>query len=164
MPNKTAHTRLYGQASPRVPSPTLFPRYDASKSLSNHELNEIAPAKSRSQSGRNWRDDGEKQHGDSGEQTNDDGPQTTERATNQTLPQEKANWQLVSACLMNFGNGMNDSAPGALIPYLEKDYHIGYAIVSLIFIANAVGFILAAPLTHTIKAKRLSVTHPLLSS
>ncbi|KNG81796.1 MFS efflux transporter [Aspergillus nomiae NRRL 13137] len=153
MPNKTANTPLYGQASPRVPSPALFPRYDASKSLSSHELNEIAPAKSRSQSGRNRRDDGPKQHRDSGEQTNDDGPQTTERATNQTLPQEKANWQLVSACLMNFGNGMNDSAPGALIPYLEKDYHIGYAIVSLIFIANAVGFILAAPLTYTIKAK-----------
>ncbi|KAL4765274.1 putative MFS efflux transporter [Aspergillus foveolatus] len=62
-------------------------------------------------------------------------------------------WRLASACLMNFGNGMNDSAPGALIPYIEDDYNIGYAIVSLVFIANAAGFLLAAPCTHTIRAK-----------
>jgi hypothetical protein len=29
-------------------------------------------------------------------------------------------FRLLSACLMNFANGMNDSAPGALIPYMEK--------------------------------------------
>ncbi|OGM44152.1 hypothetical protein ABOM_006992 [Aspergillus bombycis] len=153
IPNKTAGTSPEEQPSPRVPSPALYPQYDASRSLSSHELNTIAPTKSRSQPGRDRRDDGSKQHGDSGEQAYDDAPQATQWATNQTHSHEKANWQLVSACLMNFGNGMNDSAPGALIPYLEKDYHIGYAIVSLIFIANAVGFILAAPLTHTIKAK-----------
>jgi hypothetical protein len=28
-------------------------------------------------------------------------------------------FRLLSACLMNFGNGLNDSAPGALVPYLE---------------------------------------------
>jgi fucose permease len=35
-------------------------------------------------------------------------------------------------------------AAGALIPYMEKQYHIGYAVVSLIFITNAIGFITAA--------------------
>lgn len=50
----------------------------------------------------------------------------------------------LSACLEYFGNGLNDSAPGALIPYIESAYNIGYAIVSLIWIANAAGFILAA--------------------
>ena len=45
---------------------------------------------------------------------------------------------------MLFCNGANDSAPGALLPYMEDHYHIGYAIVSLIFISNAVGFIAAA--------------------
>lgn len=35
-------------------------------------------------------------------------------------------------------------AAGALIPYMEKQYDIGYAIVSLIFITNAIGFITAA--------------------
>src|SRR3569833_328129 len=28
--------------------------------------------------------------------------------------------RFLAVCLMNFGNGMNDSAPGALIPYMEK--------------------------------------------
>ncbi|KAL8981585.1 MAG: hypothetical protein Q9177_005526 [Variospora cf. flavescens] len=46
-------------------------------------------------------------------------------------------WRFLSACLMCFANGLNDSAPGALIPYLEKGYEIGYAVVSLIFITNA---------------------------
>ncbi|KAL4898856.1 hypothetical protein BDW74DRAFT_189895 [Aspergillus multicolor] len=76
-----------------------------------------------------------------------------EHATNQVQLALKTKWRLLSACLMNFGNGMNDSAPGALLPYIEVDYEIGYAIVSLIFIANAVGFLLAAPLNHTIKTK-----------
>ena len=62
-------------------------------------------------------------------------------------------YRVLSACLMNLGNGLNDSAPGAIIPYLEKEYHIGYAIVSLIFVANAVGFISAAPLTHALQAR-----------
>lgn len=29
-------------------------------------------------------------------------------------------FRLFSACLLNFGSGMNDSAPGALIPYMER--------------------------------------------
>lgn len=53
-------------------------------------------------------------------------------------------WRVLGACLIFFANGMNDSAPGALLPYMEKYYNVGYAIVSLIFISNAVGFILAA--------------------
>lgn len=56
----------------------------------------------------------------------------------------KNKWRVLAACITYFGNGLNDSAPGALIPYLESWYDIGYAIVSLIFIANAGGFILAA--------------------
>lgn len=62
-------------------------------------------------------------------------------------------WRLLSACLMNFGNGLNDAAPGALIPYMEKDYNIGYAIVSLIFVTNAIGFIAAAPVSQILQAR-----------
>jgi hypothetical protein len=29
-------------------------------------------------------------------------------------------FRMLSVCLMNFGNGLSDSAPGALIPYMEK--------------------------------------------
>jgi hypothetical protein len=42
-------------------------------------------------------------------------------------------WRVLAACLTYFGNGMSDSAPGALIPYIEDWYHIGYAVVSLIW-------------------------------
>lgn len=62
-------------------------------------------------------------------------------------------WRLLSACLMNFANGLNDGAAGAIIPYMEKDYHIGYAVVSLIFLGNALGFIFAAPVTHAIEGR-----------
>lgn len=62
-------------------------------------------------------------------------------------------WRFVSACGMCFANGLNDSAPGALIPYMEETYSIGYAIVSLIFITNAVGFISAAPSTPPLVAR-----------
>ncbi|KAL8661246.1 MAG: hypothetical protein Q9202_005792 [Teloschistes flavicans] len=72
----------------------------------------------------------------------------------QTLSNPPMNkWRLLSACMMCFGNGLNDSAPGALIPYMEKTYSIGYAIVSLIFITNAVGFISAAPSSQPLLAR-----------
>ena len=31
---------------------------------------------------------------------------------------------------------------------MEKHYHVSYAVVSLIFVANAIGFISAAPVCH----------------
>ena len=65
----------------------------------------------------------------------------------------RTKWRVLSNCLMGFGNGLNDSAPGALIPYMEKDYSIGYGIVSLIFVTNAVGFLSAAPLTHLLETR-----------
>lgn len=52
--------------------------------------------------------------------------------------------RLFAACLLIFTNGINDAAPGALIPHMEKFYNIGYAVVSLIFLSNAAGFIFAA--------------------
>lgn len=86
----------------------------------------------------------------------------------QTLSNPPMNkYRLLSACLMNLGNGLNDSAPGALIPSIEKHYSIGYAIVSLIFVANAVGWISAAPITHALlgrigRAKMLALAQSLM--
>lgn len=60
-------------------------------------------------------------------------------------------WRLLSVCMMYFANAMNDSSPGALIPYMEKTYRIGYAVVSLIFVTNALGYILAAPCSHALE-------------
>lgn len=62
-------------------------------------------------------------------------------------------WRILCSCLIYFGNGMSDSAPGALIPYIEEYYHIGYAIVSMIWIANAAGFISSAFLTDLILSR-----------
>lgn len=76
-----------------------------------------------------------------------------EWATDMTTSPPKTKWRMLSVCLIQLGNGMNDSAPGALIPYIEQHYNIGYAIVSLIFVTNALGFISAAPLTHVIENK-----------
>ncbi|ROV99467.1 hypothetical protein VMCG_06306 [Cytospora schulzeri] len=71
-------------------------------------------------------------------------------------------FRLMSACFMNFLDGLNDSASGPLIPYMEKYYGIGYAIVSLIFVGQAVGFITGAafidPLRERLgRAKALAV-------
>ncbi|KAJ5654022.1 hypothetical protein N7490_001025 [Penicillium lividum] len=78
---------------------------------------------------------------------------TIEWAPDRTVTPWKTKWRLLSACLMLFGNGMNDGAPGALLPYMEKHYQISYSIVSLIFVGNALGFISAAPVTHLIEQK-----------
>ncbi|KAI9686250.1 MAG: hypothetical protein M1822_003906 [Bathelium mastoideum] len=62
-------------------------------------------------------------------------------------------WRVLAACIEYFGNGLNDAAPGALIPYLERDYRIGYAVVSLIFVTNAIGFISAAFITDFLTSR-----------
>lgn len=51
-------------------------------------------------------------------------------------------WNILSCAQGNANE--TQIAPGALIPYMEKHYSIGYALVSSIFITNAVGFISAA--------------------
>ncbi|KAL1629069.1 hypothetical protein SLS56_005623 [Neofusicoccum ribis] len=83
-------------------------------------------------------------------------PSPTEEPTPavQTLWSPPMNrWRVLCACLVYFGNGLNDAAPGALIPYMEAHYSIGYAVVSLIFVANAAGFVAAAPLTDALRAR-----------
>jgi fucose permease len=40
--------------------------------------------------------------------------------------------------------GLNDGAPGALLPSLEAYYDLNYAVVSFIFLANACGFIFSS--------------------
>lgn len=75
----------------------------------------------------------------------------------------KNKFRLAACCFQNFLGGLTDSAPGALIPYMEAHYNIGYAVVSLIFIGNALGFIMAAPFVDQIRhrfgrAKALALT------
>ncbi|KAH3666824.1 hypothetical protein OGAPHI_003273 [Ogataea philodendri] len=56
----------------------------------------------------------------------------------------KNRWRLISVVLWATSAGLSDAAPGALLPTIEKYYNISYAVVSLIWLANAVGFILIA--------------------
>ncbi|KAK7549323.1 major facilitator superfamily domain-containing protein [Phyllosticta citricarpa] len=62
-------------------------------------------------------------------------------------------WRVLCACVVYFANGLNDSAPGALIPFMEASYHISYAVVSLIFVTNAAGFIASAFFTDVLLDK-----------
>ncbi|GAT22585.1 MFS efflux transporter [Aspergillus luchuensis] len=154
------------EPTPHIPRAALVPQDHVPPTWSSLELNAIEPVGSRIQQDNRSRHVRSKQPSELGKTFNvapsaaaaaaaaeDSGAPGTDEITNPTLSRRNTIWRLASACLMNFGNGMNDSAPGALIPYIEEDYEIGYAVISLIFIANAVGFVLAAPLTHTIQTR-----------
>ncbi|KAF2010059.1 MFS general substrate transporter [Aaosphaeria arxii CBS 175.79] len=65
----------------------------------------------------------------------------------------KNKWRVLSCCLIYFGNGINDSATGALIPYMEHHYAKGHAIMSLIFVGQALGFVTAAFFNNLLLSK-----------
>ncbi|KAI9809205.1 MAG: hypothetical protein M1825_002496 [Sarcosagium campestre] len=81
----------------------------------------------------------------------DDAVAVTMVQTYSNPPRNKA--RVGAACLWSLGNGLNDGAPGALIPYLEKDYSIGYAVVSLIFVGNALGVMSAVPFIDALQTR-----------
>jgi hypothetical protein len=49
-------------------------------------------------------------------QNEDDGVEAMQSFSNPPMNR----FRMLSVCLLNFGNGLSDSAPGALIPYIEK--------------------------------------------
>lgn len=59
-------------------------------------------------------------------------------------------WRIVAACICIFIKGCNDGVPGVFLPELEVQYNINYGVVSLIWLGNALGFILVACLAHKI--------------
>lgn len=82
------------------------------------------------------------------------GDQAVDAALIQTASNPYMNrWRLASAGIFFLLMGINDAASGALIPYIERNYHVGYAVVSLIFVGNAIGFISAAPLVNPVETK-----------
>ncbi|CAH2352999.1 bypass of stop codon protein 6 [[Candida] railenensis] len=62
-----------------------------------------------------------------------------------------SNWRVISCCCWTFSCGFSDAAPGALLPFIEDYYGISYTVVSLIWLANALGFIVIAALSHKIQ-------------
>lgn len=47
--------------------------------------------------------------------------------------------------------GLNDGAPGALLPFLEAYYGLNYAVISFIFLSNAAGFIVSSFLSNKLQ-------------
>ncbi|KAI0828623.1 MFS general substrate transporter [Trametes gibbosa] len=56
----------------------------------------------------------------------------------------KATMQFVALCCSMFVAGWNDGTLGPLLPRLQEEYHVGYAVVSLIFVVSCVGAILGS--------------------
>lgn len=51
-------------------------------------------------------------------------------------------YRVISACVWVLGAGMTDGVLGSLLPHIEKQYNINYAIVSLLWLGNALGWVL----------------------
>lgn len=62
-------------------------------------------------------------------------------------------WRAAACMLGYFTQGLNDGAVGALLPYLERQYHISYSVVSVLFMARTLGFLTAGPLTHKLNTR-----------
>ncbi|CAK7265026.1 hypothetical protein SEPCBS57363_001372 [Sporothrix epigloea] len=62
-------------------------------------------------------------------------------------------FRMATVALNTLNDGLNDSAAGALLPYMERHYNIGYGIVSLIFVACAMGSIIAATVVDPMKRR-----------
>lgn len=59
-------------------------------------------------------------------------------------------WRISAACIWLFLLGYNDGAPGVFLPNMEEQYNISYGVVSLVWLGNALGFIIVASLAHKI--------------
>lgn len=60
-------------------------------------------------------------------------------------------YRIIITCCWAAAGGWSDATPGAILPFIEEYYGITYSIVSLIWMANAAGFILIAMLSHKIQ-------------
>jgi fucose permease len=62
-----------------------------------------------------------------------------------TVPDVKSiRWKIYSAIFSSTVAGMNDAALGALVPYLQESYDIGLLFVSVVYLINFSGFLIAA--------------------
>ncbi|KAL9127218.1 MAG: hypothetical protein Q9217_003856 [Psora testacea] len=53
-------------------------------------------------------------------------------------------WRLATLFFTFINFGMNDACFGALLPYIQEDYHLSYIVASLVFLSPFVGYTLAA--------------------
>ncbi|KAA1472113.1 MFS general substrate transporter [Dentipellis sp. KUC8613] len=69
-----------------------------------------------------------------------DGTQPEAKAS----PTTRANVQFASLCLTMLLAGWNDASTGPLLPRIQAVYHVGFAIVSLVFVLSSVGFVVGS--------------------
>ncbi|KAI0774901.1 MFS general substrate transporter [Trametes elegans] len=58
----------------------------------------------------------------------------------------KAKVQFATLCWTLFLAGWNDGTTGPLLPRIQAVYHVGFAMVSLVFVLNCLGFVVGAAL------------------
>ncbi|KAI0716680.1 MFS general substrate transporter [Earliella scabrosa] len=78
-----------------------------------------------------------------------EGPQSSdapETAVSASTPEtrRKARIQYAACCYVLFLAGWNDGTTGPLLPRLQQVYQVNFALVSLIFVLNCIGFIVGA--------------------
>ncbi|TFY55750.1 hypothetical protein EVG20_g9203 [Dentipellis fragilis] len=56
----------------------------------------------------------------------------------------RASVQFASLCLTMLLAGWNDASTGPLLPRIQAVYHVGFAIVSLVFVLSSVGFVVGS--------------------
>lgn len=66
---------------------------------------------------------------------------------------ERNLWRVMAACGWTLAAGLSDGAPGAILNDIEDYYNISYSIVSLIWLSNAIGFILVAVISDKMDSK-----------
>ncbi|CDO77091.1 hypothetical protein BN946_scf184473.g35 [Trametes cinnabarina] len=56
----------------------------------------------------------------------------------------KSRIHFFALCFCLFVNGWNDGTTGPMLPRIQENYHVGFAVVSLIFVFNAIGYLSGA--------------------
>ncbi|KAL1902456.1 hypothetical protein Sste5346_001437 [Sporothrix stenoceras] len=97
-------------------------------------------------------DDTASHHTGLGSEPGDDDENGVEVLQSMFWPRKNA-FRMANVALNTLNDGLNDSAAGALLPYIEHHYNIGYGIVSLIFVACAFGSIMAATVVDPMKRR-----------
>lgn len=57
-------------------------------------------------------------------------------------------YRFFATCTWTLAVGMTDGVLGALLPHIEEYYDISYAVVSLLWLGNAIGYVLVAFTAH----------------
>ncbi|KAG6845108.1 hypothetical protein H0H87_000807 [Tephrocybe sp. NHM501043] len=80
-------------------------------------------------------------------------PTPTPPTPEQKRRQKIALLHLITICCALFGEGWNDGSSGPLLPAFQRQYNLGYLVVSLYFVSNCVGFILGGAVNMYLDGK-----------